>query len=247
MAEHDEDLDRLFQLPLEEFTAARNALAQRLGRPAIKSLAKPHAAAWAVNQLFWRDRQLFDALVRASEALRAEHRKLLAGKAADVRRAETVHREALRDARDAVRRILDGSGQPSSPTTLASVTETLQALPAGERPGRLARPLKPGGFEALAGARFSDTPPALRVVRSHEPPSPKDTRAAKAREKQAREEQRRAEQEARAAQAEVARTEAAVKRARAAVEKAEQQVERLRAALEEARTAHQRARLRARV
>lgn len=247
MAEHDADLDQLFQLPLEEFTAARNALAKRLGRPAVKSLPKPHAAAWAVNQLFWRERRVFDALVGAAEALRAEHRKLLAGKAADVQRAESVHRDALRDARDAVRRILEASHHPSSPATLAAVTETLQALPAREPPGRLTRPLKPGGFEALAGARFSDAPPALRVVRPGERPSPRDARATKAREKQAREEQRRAEQEARAAQAEVARTEAAVKRARAAVEKAEQHVERLRAALDEARTAHQRARLRARM
>ena len=247
MAEHDEDLDRLFQLPLEEFTAARNALAKRLGRPAIKSLAKPHAAAWAVNQLFWRDRQVVDALVRASEALRAEHRKLLAGKAADVRRAETVHRDALRDARDAVRRILDAGGQPSSPATLAAVTETLQALPAGgaaraAHASAQARRLRGAGRRQVqrhaAGAACRAI--ARRAV-------PEGCTGRQAREKQAREEQRRAEQEARAAQAEVARTEAAVKRARAAVEKAEQQVDRLRAALEEARTAHQRARLRARV
>ena len=33
MAAHDDDIDRLYQLPAEEFTAARNELAKRLGKP----------------------------------------------------------------------------------------------------------------------------------------------------------------------------------------------------------------------
>ena len=51
----EEDINRLFELPLAEFTAARNALATRLkkaGRSGdaerVKSLAKPPVSAWAV-------------------------------------------------------------------------------------------------------------------------------------------------------------------------------------------------------
>src|SRR4051794_41911269 len=49
----DEDIDRLYGLPLAEFTAARNALAKELGGEegkGVKALRKPSAAAWALNQ-----------------------------------------------------------------------------------------------------------------------------------------------------------------------------------------------------
>ena len=50
----DPALDRLFQLPLDEFTAARNTLAKASGADgaAIRQLSKPPVAAWAVNQLY---------------------------------------------------------------------------------------------------------------------------------------------------------------------------------------------------
>src|SRR3954447_8139768 len=54
----DEDVDRLYGLPLEEFVAERDALAKRLRADkrreeadAVKSLRKPSVAAWAVNQV----------------------------------------------------------------------------------------------------------------------------------------------------------------------------------------------------
>ena len=54
----ERDIDRLFELPPEEFTAARNELARRLkndGRASaaadVKQLSKPSIAAWAINQL----------------------------------------------------------------------------------------------------------------------------------------------------------------------------------------------------
>ena len=49
----DEQTDRLYQLPLDQFTAARNALAKEAGSEgaSIKQLVKPPLAAWAVNQL----------------------------------------------------------------------------------------------------------------------------------------------------------------------------------------------------
>ena len=67
-------IDRLYSLPLTEFTAARNALARsHTGAAAagIRRLPKPTTVAWAVNQLYWRERRSYDALIRASERVRA--------------------------------------------------------------------------------------------------------------------------------------------------------------------------------
>ena len=48
----DSEMDTLYQLPLDEFTSARNALAKTAGSDAgrVRALVKPPIAAWAVNQ-----------------------------------------------------------------------------------------------------------------------------------------------------------------------------------------------------
>src|SRR5512144_2501328 len=73
----DSELDALFQRPLAEFIAARNALAGRLrkeGRAVeaerVKALAKPSTPAWTVNQLFWENPKAFDRLVAVTERVR---------------------------------------------------------------------------------------------------------------------------------------------------------------------------------
>ena len=57
-----DEIDQLFALPLDEFTAARNELARRLKQDGdaeaaegVRGLAKPTVAAWAVNQLARRE------------------------------------------------------------------------------------------------------------------------------------------------------------------------------------------------
>ena len=59
----EREIDELFDLPLDEFTAARNDLAKRLKRDGdedaaeqVRSLPKPSIAAWAVNQLARREK-----------------------------------------------------------------------------------------------------------------------------------------------------------------------------------------------
>lgn len=151
----DQEIDRLYQLPLKEFTPARNALAKEVrGADAtrVRTLEKPNLAAWAVNQLYWQKRDVYDRLIEAAERLRKAHRALLAGKSTDLQKAEADHRDAIRAATQEIRRILDGAGESASPATMTAVGETLEALPSGEEsPGRLTRPLKRMGFEALAG------------------------------------------------------------------------------------------------
>ena len=245
----DEQIDHLYQLPLEEFTSARNALAKEAKRPTIKDLEKPNIAAWAINQLYWQHRPVFERLTKAAERLRGEHRKLLSGKSTDIRETEKTHREALREATEQIKAILKDAGHATSDQTLMAVQETLEALPGSDPPGRLTRPLKPLGFEALAGVTISPSAkPALRVVKSgatpreEAKPDPKRERElAKQREQEERERkerQRQAEKELKAA-------EAAMLRAEEAVKKAEKALGELRAARDEAVSEYQRARLRA--
>jgi hypothetical protein len=78
----EEDIDRLYQLPLEEFTAARNALAKELGGEKgkrVKGLRKPSAAAWALNQAVRREPKLVKEFLEAGGDLRQAHGALMAG------------------------------------------------------------------------------------------------------------------------------------------------------------------------
>src|SRR5262245_53767785 len=94
----DDEIDELYKLPLDQFTPKRNALAKELSgdaRARVKALVKPSSAMWAVNQLYWQDRPTYNALVSAAETLRSAHRALVAGRKADVRKPEVVHKAAV--------------------------------------------------------------------------------------------------------------------------------------------------------
>jgi dTMP kinase len=245
------EIDSLYQKPLGEFTAARNALAKQLGKAGgdVKTLEKPSAPAWGVNQLFWHERSAYDRLIEAAEALREEHRNHLSGQPADIRQAEKIHRDAVKAASETVRRLLTDAGDAATPATMAAVTETLESLPTSEPPGRLVRPLKPQGFAALAGFAGLAVRPVsqLRPVKSRDGSNARtDADSAAARESEAARRaaeaaDRKAEEErqrARAAHAAAVReAEAAVERARAALDEAHQEVERRSEALAAAREA----------
>ncbi len=235
------EIDSLYQLPLDQFTPERNALAKRAGKsdPSIKALEKPNIAAWAVNQLYWRERRTYDALIAAAEALRAEHRNLLGGKSSDVRTAERAHRDAVRAATERIKSLLGGAEQAATPATLNAVSETLAALPADAHPGRLTKPLKPMGFEALSDvpARPPSALPAKPTARTLTAvPSPAERKqeeaaAKRAAEAAAREEARENERLV----AEMKKAKAAHEKAEAAVAKAEAEVDQLERALADAR------------
>jgi hypothetical protein len=151
----EQDIDHLYQLPLAEFIAERNTLAKRAGSDAarVKALEKPNAAAWAVNQLYWRDRRLYDAVVKTSTRLRTAHSHALTGKKTDVPLAEAARAAAVRDAADRAEALLKQVGDAATEATMTAVRETLNALPADEAtapPGRLVRPIEAAvGFGAL--------------------------------------------------------------------------------------------------
>ncbi|HJR58038.1 MAG TPA: hypothetical protein VJ813_01515, partial [Vicinamibacterales bacterium] len=147
------ELDELFQQPLAEFTNARNALARKAGKDGagIKALSKPPLAAWAVNQLYWHDRDRYEALIEAAGEMRRTHKSVIEGKRGDLRAASREHEIAVEDALKATLSLLKESGSPVTAATRQSILNTLRALPSDEAPGRLTRALTPGGFEMLAG------------------------------------------------------------------------------------------------
>jgi hypothetical protein len=147
------EIDRLFQLAPDEFTAARNALAKEGGAdaPEVRRLTKPAIPAWAVNQLYWKRRQIYDALIEASKELRQVHKAVLAGRPGDLRTAGKVHDEALETASKAALSILQDGGHPVADATRHAILTTLRALPSDEPDGRLIKALQPGGFEMLSG------------------------------------------------------------------------------------------------
>jgi hypothetical protein len=149
----DTEIDRLYQLPPDEFTAARNALAKDAGAEGadVRRLAKPPIAAWAVNQIYWKRRDIYDALIAASSELRKLHKAILSGRRADIREAAKVHDDAIDAALKAALSILGEEGHPVADATRQAILTTLRALPADDPPGRLTRTLQPGGFEMLAG------------------------------------------------------------------------------------------------
>lgn len=222
----DDDLDRLYQLPLNAFTAARNEIAKSAGARGaeIRKLARPPVAAWAVNQLYWRDRKTYDTLIEAAEAMRAAHAAVLAGKRGDLRFTGKEHEEALEHALKRTMALLSESGHPVTDATRNAVAQTLRALPAGDAPGRLARALSPGGFEMLAGltvksggaraARSGPAPPPSKPDKTG-PAKPADDRrqAERAQAAAAAKALREAEQEARRAEFEAARAARAAARA----------------------------------
>ena len=194
-------IDELYQLPLAEFTPARNALATRLRKGGksseadeVRVLVKPSIPAWAVNQIFWKHRTRFDRLLAAGDRLRTAQSSTLAGKSGDVRGALDLVREALSDLSKLAATELEDAGHNASPGAMRAVTATLEALSAygtvanAPRPGRLVDEVDPPGFETLAalvpsagGSASSEAP--SRVLKFQQqapaPPPPRETPASK--------------------------------------------------------------------
>ena len=237
----DDKIDHLYQLPLDEFTAARNALAKDSGASEIKKLEKPNLAAWTVNQLYWRDRKAYDEVIKAAERMRAAYKQMLAGKTADVRGAEEIHQEALREAKQAARKLLEEGGHPNPDAVMMPVAETLDALPGEEPPGRLTKPLRRMGFNVLEGVPISAKAGPQR--KKAEPARPFDPQGGHHKKASEAEERERAmtKERLRFAEAAEREAEATLERAKRAVERAERTRERIEREFKDAVEAEERA------
>jgi hypothetical protein len=161
-----DETDRLFALPLDEFTAARNELARRLKQEGdaeaaeqVRALAKPSVAAWAINQLARADPDDVRSLLNVGARLRsAQERSLRGERAADeVRAAQAEERDVLRALTQRVGELLRDAGRPATGATLDRVSSTLRAAALTEpgrtllREGRLTGDVEVSGFDAFAG------------------------------------------------------------------------------------------------
>lgn len=222
----DAEIDRIFQLPLDEFTVGRNALAKGAGKggAAIKQLPKPPVAAWGVNQLYWRRRADYEALIEAAREMRRTHTSVIEGKRGDLRAAGRAHALALDAALKATLAIMKDAGQPATDTTRHAVMNTLRALPGEDAPGRLTRALMPGGFEMLSGLKPAKRPKDATVAKG--PGPQKSSRDAAERAlRDAEHQARRAEFDAARTARDAAKADRRMEDAREALEQAQQELD----------------------
>jgi hypothetical protein len=231
MASVDEELDRLFGVPLAEFTGARNDLAKRLKDEQIRALPKPTVSAWAINQLVRVDRPGIDALLDAGAELRSAQSRLLGGdEAGDVLRDATLReREVVARLGKRARTVLEEAGRSATSSTLERIATTLRAAALTDEgrelltKGRLTSDLEPPGFDAF------DAP---RVSRPRKQARKRDELAERRQRKEKQVRARAAEQAARQAERDAERAEQAAVEARRVADKARADADAIRAELE---------------
>ncbi len=179
----DDELDRLYWVPPQDFTAERTKLtaaAQRRGDAAaanrISAARKPTTAAWIVNRLALRHKDTKQRLEDLGDRLRAAHAAM---DGADIRDLSAEQHQLINELTRAALEAADVR-KPSS-TVRDEVTSTLQAAVADpevrERLGRLARPEQWSGFGA-----FGDAAPVSTPTRAEKAKEPKPSRPGPAKE-----------------------------------------------------------------
>jgi hypothetical protein len=191
MTAFDQAVTALYQAPFAEFVARRKQLADQLKASGDKDAAtrlgklpRPPVSAWAVNQLWWRERATFDALITAASRVKDGERE-----------ATKAHREALAQLRESALGLLQAEGNAASEGTLRRVTTTLSALAASggfapEPDGALGADRDPPGFEALGafGTKVEAAPAPPAAANAGDQAAAERARAAQARRQE--EEQR---------------------------------------------------------
>ena len=155
-----ERAEELYGLRPEEFTAARTAAAtaardsgDRVLAKALQALRRPTVAAWSVNLLVRRRRELVDQVVALGESLR-QAQSMLRGEA--LRDLTKQRRQLVAAVTREVRALASDEGQRLSDAAVRQVEETLQAAMADPAAadavlsGLLAQPLASTGVESLA-------------------------------------------------------------------------------------------------
>lgn len=158
---YDDAVSTLYQASLGDFVAERKRLSAEFKAAGDKDaaarfakLARPPVSAWAVNQLWWREREAFEALLEAAKRVTVGDRE-----------ASQQHRQALSKLRESAARLLQESGNAASDGTLRRVTTTLSAVAATggfapDPPGALSADRDPPGFEALGFGSAAAAPEA---------------------------------------------------------------------------------------
>lgn len=177
-ADLEPELDRLYGLPLGEFTPARNDLAKQLRKAGdrdaaerIAALRRPPITVWALNQLARRVPEEVADLARAGEEL-VESQSAALGGGGDPQAFEAAQRhqrEAVGRLTRTSRGLLEDAGHRASDQTVERVASSLRAASVDEEGRRL---LERGRFEddfegagllALAGLAVAPSPPSART------------------------------------------------------------------------------------
>jgi hypothetical protein len=226
------ELDRLYQLPPGEFTAARDELARRLRDEGdreqaeeVKKLRKPPVAVWLVNRLAHERELDVQRLAKAGQALTKS-----GGGSGAFAAARDDEQQALERLSQAAHEIAEREGTGAAAVDRA--TQTLRAASLTDegrrllKQGRLTEELQPPGFEALTGVTLAKP--------TRPPKQPKAKTDDRAERRRAREEAREVVRQLRAEEREVKSA------ARDAVRKADRaatEAERLRKKADEAEAA----------
>ncbi len=223
----DEIIDRLYGLPLAEFTRARNAAAselrgagQRQAADRVKGLPMPTVAAAAVNRLVREHRADVERFLHAAVVLRDAQ---FAGKG---NLAAATKRE-----REELERLTTSGGEAVRQTLLAAAADEDAARQLLE--ARLVRELEPRGFGTLlAHARPAALKPTRPTATQTKPAPPErkkpDDRAARARLQESKAVLSAAEAQERHARRRWEETQKELEKARAALEEAQQDLDRVR-------------------
>jgi hypothetical protein len=235
-----EEIARLYSLPLDEFTAERDAAAKRLkadgdaeGAKRIKALRKPNAPAAAINRAVRAEPAAARDLIEAGQRLEAAQSEALAGKGADALRAASAeHADAVETLMQAVVAELAGAGGSGA---IDRARETLRAVAVDDdlraelTTGTLVRDGESAGLggagsvdviapsaprRKAAGKRNAKSEPAAKG-------KSKDSGPTAAQRKRAKQAVQRAERAVEAAESRVQDTERRLDRARRAVGEAE--------------------------
>lgn len=232
-AAHGSFVDERKRLAVELRTAGDKAGAAKLNK-----MTRPPASAWAVNQLWWRSRAEFQALLDAAKRVREGAMDALPQHKAAVSALSKLAAEYLKEI-----------GNVAGDATLRRVETSLAAIAAGggfdpELPGALTEDREPSGFLSLGIATGghieppppppapAPAPPKLSVV---PPPAPSAPPAAPAPTREDAENAYLDELKAKAAAEEAARKQAEIEAARTDMMNAAAAVSRLEGQLADAR------------
>lgn len=194
MSEVEAALASLHQAALGDFVAERKRLSaelraagDKLGAARVAKVARPPVSVWVVNQLWWQEREAFEALVEAAGRVKGGERDASKG-----------HREALARLKELAAKRLEAAGNAASEPTLRRVTTTLSALAASggfapDPEGMLEADRDPPGFEALGD--FASAPRAEKTEKAAAEKTEKAAAEKAEQERRAREERARRQAE----------------------------------------------------
>lgn len=217
MAKEKTPIDTLYDLPLSEFVAARNALAKELSKSGdktraaeVKALVKPSSSAFALNQVVRKHPDEMNAFLRASDRLARAQLRAMSGSGTneDFQNAVAEQRDALEEVLQLAAPILEEAGQSAKRPVLEKIARTMRAIVLDEsqrdllEAGRLSAELLDQGFDALAAAlgagvaaRPDNVVPIRRELPAPDTPEGTSKGSRAERMKEAREELERAKAE----------------------------------------------------